>query len=73
MTRGAKVVRVSLRSDEGTIGEGGTIEQAFESDGEIFGYNVVWDAKPAQAQYVAPVRIVPVEEWEAEQRTRPAA
>lgn len=69
MKQGDRVVRVSLRSDEGTIGERGTVAKVFEHGGETFGYNVQWDKPDAaglkRAGYVAPVRVRTVEEAEA--------
>lgn len=68
--RGKRVVRVSLRSlnplpDEGKLGEQGYVLKVFmDVDGTVFGYHVVWDAKPNEAQYCAPVRIAEIETCE---------
>lgn len=77
MNEGARVVRVSLRSDEGTIGDVGTVRRRYNDDeGQPQGYYVEWDAtgaKAAHMSFVAPVRIVTIEAWQADQKARPAA
>lgn len=71
ITKGDRVVRVSLRSDEGKLEEKGTVEKVFtDSAVGTFGYNVVWDDRPKAAQYVAPVRIVALEHWQQDQIER---
>lgn len=78
MNEGTRVVRVSLRSDEGSIDDVGTVRRRYNNDeGEPQGYYVEWDAngpqQPARMGYVAPVRIVTIEAWQAEQRGKAAA
>lgn len=77
MNEGTRVVRVSLRSDEGTIGEMGMIRKRYENDeGQPQGYYVEWDKTETQGPrigYVAPVRLATLEAWQAEQRRKQAA
>lgn len=76
MTEGARVVRISLRSDEGTLDERGTVRRRYDDhEGQPFGYYVEWDqttSAPIRITYVAPVRITSLDEWQRHQAQRSA-
>jgi hypothetical protein len=72
MTRGTRVVRVSLMSSEGKLGDVGTIERSFGTPDMIIGYNVIWDSDLKNCRYVAPVRVQSLEAWERSQEAMKA-
>lgn len=73
MVKGDRVVRVSVRSNEGKIGERGTITRVHADQTGPYGYNVQWDERERDGSvrygYVAPVRIQTVQAYEAAART----
>jgi hypothetical protein len=76
MKKGTRVARVSVRSNEGDIGERGIIRTVYMDHGEILGYQVEWDAIgeliPQRVAYVAPVRVVSLEDYLADEKNRKA-
>lgn len=59
MMKGTPVIRISRNdTSHGPNGERGKVEKVYRDEqGEPFGYYIVWDARPSNAEYVAPQRI----------------
>lgn len=78
MKPGNRVVRVSLFSSEGSIGDRGTIRNVVKTlDGEaIAGCYVEWDKTGEQAArigYVHPIRVIDLATWQQHQLQKDAA